>query len=396
MRRISIFGATGSVGVNTVDLINRGGGRAAFDVVALSGGANIALLAEQARNLGARIAVTAYPQHLNELRRALEGSGVEAAAGPDALAEAASRPTDWAMSAIVGVAGLRPTLELAASTRVLALANKESLVCAGALLRARCAAHKTRLLPVDSEHSALWQAMNGEDAAKVRRLILTATGGPFRTWSLAQMANATPAQAVAHPTWDMGQRISVDSASMFNKALEVIEAANLYDMPAEAIEVIVHPQAIVHSMVEFCDGAILAHMGTPDMRAPIGYALNWPDRAPLPVPPLNLETLRQLDFEPPDPLRFPALRLARQVLAAGGGHGAAFNAAKEAALDAFLAGQIGFLDMARLVEDVLDQPYVRAVITQIPRDLNTVLTIDTVARNAAKDWIAKNKGLVSD
>ena len=386
MRRIRIFGATGSIGVNTVDLINRAGGASQFSVVALTGGANIALLAEQARNLGAKLAVTAFPEHLEELKRALEGTEIEAAAGPDALAEAATRPTDWAMSAIVGVAGLRPTLELAASTRVLALANKESLVCAGAMLQARCAAHKTLLLPVDSEHSALFQAMRGEDAAKISRLILTASGGPFREWTLEQMEKATPDQAVAHPNWSMGQRISIDSASMFNKALEIIEASVLFSMPQESIDVVIHPQSIVHSLVEFCDGAQIAHMGAPDMRGAIGFALDWPHRQPLPVKRLDLASIGRLDFAAPDPLRFPALRLAHEVLELGGGTGAAFNAAKEAALDRFLAREIGFLDMARLVESVLENAYVQSLCRQTPRELRDVEQIDDAARAAAARW----------
>jgi len=388
MRRISIFGSTGSIGVNTLDLINRAGGRDQFEIVALSGGANVALLAEQARNLGAKAAVTAYPEYYGELKRALAGTDIEASAGPDALAEAAQRPSDWAMSAIVGVAGLRPTLELAASTRILALANKESLVCAGAMLQASCAAHKTHLLPVDSEHSALWQAMNGEDAAKIERLILTASGGPFRNWTLEQMASATPEQAVAHPNWSMGQRISIDSASMFNKALEVIEAKQLFDVSADAIDVIIHPESIVHSLVEFCDGAVLAHLGAPDMRGAIGYALNWPHRQSLPIDRLDLTTLSQLNFAAPDPTRFPALRLARDVLKAGGGTGAAFNAAKEAALDRFLAREIGFLDMARLVESVLEEGYLQKLCQQTPRKLDDVEQIDSAARRCALQWTA--------
>ncbi|MCB1367426.1 MAG: 1-deoxy-D-xylulose-5-phosphate reductoisomerase [Rhodobacteraceae bacterium] len=387
MRRVSVFGATGSIGRNTVDLLRRQGGASAFDVVALSGGHNIALLAEQARNLNAEIAVTAYPEHLDDLRDALQGTGIIAAAGNEAIAEAAARPTDWAMSAIGGYAGLRPGLALLEHGGVLALANKESLVAAGPLMLAEAARHKATILPVDSEHSAIFQALVGEDINRVQRLILTASGGPFRDWSAERIARATPEQAMAHPNWQMGQMISVDSASMFNKALEMIEAKEFYGVGAERIEVIVHPQSIIHSMVAFIDGSIMAHMGTPDMRFAIGYALNWPERGDLPVAPLDLAAMGRLDFEAPDEDRFPALRLARRVMAMGGLAGAVFNAAKEVAYDAFMAHQIGFADMAIYVERALDSAESRGDHNATTFDLDNVIGADRAARIATREAI---------
>ncbi len=386
-RRISIFGSTGSVGQNTVSLLAAQGGADAYDVVALTGAGNVTLLASQARALSARRVVTADPDRLPALRRALEGSGIAAAAGPEALAEAASEPVDWAMSAIVGAAGVGPSLYLARHGGVLALANKETLVCAGDLLRRTCATHGTTLIPVDSEHSAIFQALRGERAEEVERLILTASGGPFRDWSTARMTTVTPAQARAHPNWDMGERISIDSATMFNKALEMIEAQALFDVAPERIEVVVHPQSIIHSMVGFRDGSIVAQLGPSDMRGPIGFALNWPDRHDLPVSRLDFATLGRLDFAPGDPDRFPALRLARTVMGLGGLAGAVFNAAKESALDAFLAGRIGFLDMAVLVEHVLERLGPDAAAHGPGYDLEAVTALDTAARGMGAIWV---------
>ncbi len=377
-RKISIFGATGSIGTNTLDLIRRD--VSAYDVVALSGAGNIALLAEQAREFNAEIAITALPERLADLRDALAGSGIEAAAGADAIAEAAARPVDWGMSAIVGAAGLRASMALAKHGGVLALANKESMVCAGDLLLAECAAHGTKMLPVDSEHSALFQAMNGEDEKALRRLILTASGGPFKDFTTAQMRDVTPEQAVKHPKWNMGQRISIDSASMFNKALEVIEAKYIFACAPEQIEVVVHPQAIVHSMVEYVDHTIIAHMGSPDMRGAIGYALHWPNRAPNPIAPLDFATLGSISFARPDEEKFPALRLARAALSMGGHAGAIFNAAKEAALDAFIARKIGFLDMADMVEKTLYDPHLAPIRDQKQSTLAQILAADAEAR----------------
>jgi 1-deoxy-D-xylulose-5-phosphate reductoisomerase len=386
-RRISIFGATGSVGKNTVSLVEDQGGARAYEVVALTGGGNIALLAAQARRLQARLAVTADPDRLDDLKAALAGSGTEAAAGPEGLCAAAAEPVDWAMSAIVGAAGLAPGLELARHGGVLALANKESMVCAGELLRRTCDANATRLIPVDSEHSAIFQALRGETPAEIERLVLTASGGPFREWTPRQMAGASPAQARAHPNWEMGERISIDSATMFNKALEVIEARALFDVGPEQIEVLVHPQSIVHSMVRFRDGAIIAHLGPSDMRGAIGYALNWPERRSLPVERLDFAALGRLDFAPADPERFPALRLAGQVLALGGLAGAVFNAAKEAALDAFIQHEIGFLDMAVLVEHVLDELGPEAAAHGPGYDLAAVTALDRAARRMGGLWV---------
>ena len=388
MRRVSVFGATGSVGCNTVDLLLSQGGAARFDVVALSGGRNVALLARQARATGAKIAVTAFDECLKELQQALEGTDIIAAAGPAALAEAAARPTDWTMSAIVGAAGLEPGLISLAHGGILALANKESLVTAGPLMRQTADASGARILPVDSEHSAIFQALNGEDRASVERIILTASGGPFRQWSTEQLHAATPEQAVAHPNWDMGARISVDSASMFNKAMEVIETKEFFDVDPDRIEVLVHPQSIIHSLVGFVDGAMMAHLGPPDMKGAIGYALNWPERSPLPLERLDLAAISRLDFEHPDQSRFPALGLARQVMATGGLSGAVFNAAKEVALDAFLAGRIRFTAMAALVECVLSQTNLGFDLKTTTFDLDSVLRADKIARQRTTDAIA--------
>ncbi len=386
MRRVSVFGATGSIGVNTLDMLARQPGE--FDIVALSGGANIALLAEQARATGAEIAVTAHADRLAELRAALAGSGVAAAAGPGALIEAAERPADWVMSAIVGAAGLAPGFRALRQGATLALANKESLVAAGPLLMAEAARHGATILPVDSEHSAVFQALIGEDIAAVERVIITASGGPFRDWTSERISAATIAQAVAHPNWDMGARISIDSASLFNKALEVIETREYFGVDPAQIEVLVHPQSIVHALVGFNDGALMAHLGPADMRHAIGFALNWPARRPAPVERLDLARLARLDFAAPDPARFPALRLAREVMAAGGLAGAAFNAAKETALDAFLDGRIGFSAMAPLVEATLARLARGDGLQNPPDTLDVVLAMDHVARVRAGEVLA--------
>lgn len=354
MRSLSIFGATGSVGEQTVDLLVRAGGAEAYRVVALTGGRNIARLAAMARDLRAEVAVCAEPSGLAELRERLAGSGVAAAAGPEAIADAADRPADWVMSAIVGAAGLAPGLRALRHGAVLALANKESLVTAGPLLMAEAQRHGARILPVDSEHSAIFQALVGEDIAAVERIILTASGGALRDWPLEALARATVKDALAHPNWAMGQRITIDSASMFNKALEVIETREFFGVAPEQIEVIIHPESLIHSMVGYRDGAIMAHLGAPDMRHSIGYALNWPERSQLPVARLDLAQIATLTFRAPDLARYPALRLAREVMARRGLAGAAFNAAKEVALDLFLDGRIGFMDMSSVVDAVLE------------------------------------------
>ncbi|KGB83105.1 MAG: 1-deoxy-D-xylulose-5-phosphate reductoisomerase [Pseudomonadota bacterium] len=389
MRRVTIFGSTGSIGVNTIDLLTRQGGAAAFDVVALTGGRNVALLAEQARALKARLAVTCYPECHDALQEALAGSGIEVAAGADAVAEAAERPADWFMSAIVGAAGLIPGLKALEHGTTLALANKESLVTAGPLLMATARAHGARILPVDSEHSAIFQALVGEQMEAVERIIITASGGAFRDWPLEKLATATLAQASSHPNWDMGQRITIDSASMFNKALEVIEVKEFFGIAPDKIEVLVHPESLVHALVGFRDGALMAHLGAADMRHAIGYALNWPERAELPVARLDLARIGQLNFRAPDPVRYPALDLARDVMQAGGLAGAAFNAAKERALDGFIAGEIGFMQMAQVVDTVLDRLLGESGLTNARFDLDNIIQMDHLARSRAGQTISE-------
>lgn len=380
-RRVTVLGATGSIGASTLDILRhlRAADPEAVEVVALTGNANVAGLAAAAREFGAGLAVTADPARYGALKAALAGSGIEVAAGPEAVVEAAARPADWCMAAIVGAAGLAPTLAAAAQGATLALANKECLVCAGDLFLAACAASGARLLPVDSEHNAVFQVLDRPNRPALERILLTASGGPFRDWPLERMAQATPEQAVAHPNWDMGAKISIDSATMFNKALEMIEARHLFDVRPEQIEVVVHPQSVVHSMVGYADGSVLAQLGAPDMRHAIGYAFHWPARAPLPVERLDFARLARLDFQAPDEVRFPALRLAREVMRAGGLAGAAFNAAKETALEAFMARRIGFLDMARITEGALARmaPFAPAA------DLAAVLAADARAREVA-------------
>ncbi|MFZ5709495.1 MAG: 1-deoxy-D-xylulose-5-phosphate reductoisomerase [Pseudomonadota bacterium] len=388
MRSVSIFGATGSIGQSTIDVLCAQGGAGACRVVALTGGRNIARLAEQARLLRPEIAVTASAELGGDLRDALAGTGIAVAAGPGAVAEAADRPADWVMSAIVGAAGLVPGFRALAHGGTLALANKESMVCAGPLMLAEAARSGARILPVDSEHSAVFQSLGGESMASVERIILTASGGAFREWPVERLASATVDEASTHPNWAMGQRITIDSASMFNKALEVIEAHELFGVAPGRIEVLIHPESIVHAIVGFRDGGLIAHMGTPDMRHAIGYSLNWPDRAFLPVARLDLAALGQLTFSAPDPARYPALRLARAVMETGGSAGAAFNAAKEAALDAFIAGRVGFTAMAGVVEEVLARMSAGTGLGIPPASLDNVIETDLEARRHARAVIA--------
>ena len=354
-RSISILGSTGSIGVNTLDVIRHLGGRDVFEVIAVTGSANTTLLAKQARAVGAKIAVTADERCYEALKEALQGSGIEAAAGRQALIDAAAIPADITMAAIVGMAGLEPTLAAAKNGGTIALANKECLVSAGTLFLDAIQQSGGKLLPVDSEHNAIFQVLDNEDHKALERVILTASGGPFRNWTLEQMKAVTVETARAHPNWSMGLKISIDSASMFNKALEMIEAKHLFSLRPEQIEVIIHPQSIVHSMVAYRDGSILAQLGPSDMRVAIGYALSHPTRNHLPVERLDFAKLSKLEFEAPDETRFPALRLAREVVQAGGLSGAIFNGAKEAALEAFIAGKIPFLAMAEIVERVVTQ-----------------------------------------
>jgi 1-deoxy-D-xylulose-5-phosphate reductoisomerase len=375
-RRITILGSTGSVGCNTIDLVERAEGR--FRVEALTANRNVALLIEQARKLKPRVAVVADPTLYGALREGLAGTGVEPASGPEALVEAASRPVDWMMAGIVGAAGLAPTLAGVRQGAIVALANKETLVCAGELVLREIKAHGATLLPVDSEHNAIFQVFDFAQSERVSRIILTASGGPFRSHSLAEMKAVTPAEAVAHPNWRMGAKISVDSATLMNKGLEVIEAFHLFPVRKDQVDVIVHPQSVIHSMVEYIDGSVLAQLGTPDMRTPIAYAMAWPQRMAAPSPRLDLAAVGTLSFEPPDHARFPALRLAREALEAGGAAPTILNAANEIAVHAFLEGRIGFLDIARIVDQTLE----RVANIAIDR-LDVVNAIDAEARRVA-------------
>ncbi|MBT8156033.1 1-deoxy-D-xylulose-5-phosphate reductoisomerase [Epibacterium ulvae] len=390
MRKLSIFGATGSIGQNTIDLIRRAPD--AYDVVALSGGTNIAQLSKNAIELNAKIAVTAFPDQLDALRDALAGTGIEAAAGEAALVEAASRPADWVMSAIVGAAGLKPGLAALEQGATLALANKESLVCAGKLLMETAQRNAATVLPVDSEHSAIFQGLVGEDMEAVERIIITASGGAFRDWPLDQLAAATVEQASSHPNWNMGQRITIDSASMFNKALEVIETREFFGVRPEQIEVIVHPESLIHSIVGFRDGAMMAHLGAPDMRHAIGYALHWPQRQDLPVERLDLAKVASLTFKAPEAARYPALALAYEVMERGGLMGAVFNAAKERALDHFIAKKLGFLDMSHVVAAVMERMDGESGLIDAPMTLDNVLRIDHLARRAVDDLAPERIG----
>ncbi len=385
MRRISILGATGSIGQNTIDLIRRD--RDAYDVVALTGGRNITQLAHDAKDLDADIAVTCHPELLTDLRNALAGSAVEAAAGDAAICEAAARPADWIMSAIVGAAGLAPGLAALRQGTTLALANKESLVTAGPLLLDTAKAHDAMILPVDSEHSAVFQGLIGEDIRSVERIIITASGGAFRDWPMEKLKTATLAQASSHPNWDMGQRITIDSASMFNKALELIETKEFFGVKPSQIEAIIHPESMIHALVGFNDGALMAHVGPPDMRHAIGFALHWPTRKTLPVERLDLARIGQFTFRDPDLARYPALRLAAEVMEMGGLSGAAFNAAKEQALDGFIVGQIGFLDMAEVVERVLAKMSADDGLQNAQITLDNVARTDAAARRLASDFM---------
>ena len=373
-RSVSVLGSTGSVGTSTVSLLARGG----YHVEALTANSNVALLVEQARLLRPRFVAIAEQRCFGELREALAGTGIEVGAGPNALIEAAARPADWVMAAIVGAAGLAPTLAAIRRGAIVALANKEVLVCAGTVVMAEVAASGATLLPVDSEHNAIFQVFEAHNREAVDRIILTASGGPFREFDVERMALVTPDQAVAHPNWVMGRKISIDSATMMNKGLEVIEAHHLFGMPEPKIEVVLHPQSVVHSLVAYVDGSVLAQLGAPDMRTPIAYTLAWPRRLSFPARQLDLAALGQLTFYPPDETRFPALRLARQALQSGGGTPTILNAANEVAVEGFMAGKIGFLDIARTVEETLARTDRTPLST-----LDDVLEVDAMARRAA-------------
>ncbi len=352
-RTVTVLGSTGSIGVSTLDLFEKSG--AEVEILALTAGRNVAKLAEQALRWRPKLAVIQDETLLPGLRDRLAGSGVHAVGGDAAVEDAAAMGADWVMSAIVGAAGLAPTLAAARKGSVIALANKESLVCAGPALLEIARQAGGGVIPVDSEHSAIFQVLQPDCRDRVARLILTASGGPFRTWSLEQMRQATPEQAVAHPNWSMGAKISIDSATMMNKGLEMVEASYLFDTPAERIDVVVHPQSVIHSLVEYQDGSTLAQLGPPDMKAPIACAWAWPDRLPWPAERLDLPRVGQLTFEAPDPRRFPAVDIARSALQAGGLTPAAMNAANEVAVAAFLDRKIGFLDIAPLVSETLSR-----------------------------------------
>ena len=373
-RKISILGATGSIGKSTLDLVERSPER--FEVVAVSAATNVDALADIARRTGAKFAVIADGGRFGELKDKLAGTECRAAAGEDALVEAATVDADLVMAAIVGCAGLRPVMAAVEAGRTVALANKEALVTAGALMIDAAARCRSTILPVDSEHNAIFQCLAGCRAESVSKIILTASGGPFRTASPAFIRSATPAQAVAHPNWSMGAKISVDSATMMNKGLELIEAHYLFGLPSERIDVLIHSQSVIHSMVEFVDGSVLAQLGSPDMRIPIAYALAWPDRIETPAQRLDLAAIARLDFEKPDLKRFPSLRLARQSLEEGGAAPIVLNAANEMAVANFLDGRIGFTDIARMVEDALQEAnFVN------PRSIGDVLEIDANVRS---------------
>jgi 1-deoxy-D-xylulose-5-phosphate reductoisomerase len=382
-RRLTILGSTGSIGTNTLDVIRQLGGRDNFEIMALSGADNIDLLAAQAREFGAKLAVTADDDKYAALKEALSGTGIEVAAGKSGLELAANMDASWVMAAIAGTPGLIPTLTAARRGADIALANKECLVSAGDLFVRAVNEGGGRLLPVDSEHSAIFQSFESDQRQSLERIILTASGGPLRTWTREQMASVTVETARAHPNWSMGLKVSIGSASMFNKALEMIEAKYLFDVRPDQIEVIIHPQSIIHSMVGYSDGSVIAQLGCPDMRTAIGYALTYPERPNLNVERLDFAKLARLDFEAPDEIRFPALRLARTALERGGLQGAVLNAADETAFHAFVAGRIGFLDMADVVEHVMDRMHD----SRTAGTMDDVFSADALARGYASEWI---------
>jgi 1-deoxy-D-xylulose-5-phosphate reductoisomerase len=375
-RKIAILGATGSVGKSTLDLLERNPDR--FGVTAVTAATNVEALADIARRTDARLAVVADESRYTELAELLVGTNCRAAAGEEALLEAAVGDAELIIAAIVGCAGLRPVMAAVEAGKTVALANKEALVTAGALMTDAAAASGATLLPIDSEHNAIFQCLAGSRAEDVSKIILTASGGPFRTASAETIGAATPAQAVAHPNWSMGAKISVDSATLMNKGLELIEAHYLFGLPSDRLGVVIHPQSVIHSMVEFIDGSVLAQLGSPDMRIPIAYALAWPERMETPAQRLDLAEIARLDFEVPDLERFPALKLAREALESGGAAPVVLNAANEVAVASFLAGQLRFPDISRLVQEALiDANY------DAPHSIGDVLAIDRVTRERA-------------
>jgi 1-deoxy-D-xylulose-5-phosphate reductoisomerase len=380
LRSVTILGATGSIGASTLDLIKREPKR--FRVEAVTARRNAAALAKIARDAGAQFAVIADPDAYGELKDALAGSGIAAAAGEEALLEAAQRPADWVMAAISGSAGLKPTMAAIERGATVGLANKECLVCAGALFMRRATSAGATVLPVDSEHNAIFQALGAGPRADVKRVILTASGGPFRTWSLEAIKAATPEQALRHPNWSMGPKVTVDSASLMNKGLEVIEAYHLFALKPDEIDVLVHPQSVVHGLVEFRDGSVMAQLGSPDMRIPIAHCLAWPQRIDGPAARLDLAQVRELTFEAPDLVRFPALALARRALETGGAAPTVLNAADEIAVGEFIAGRISFPAITALVEATLDKAAGQGLLGE-PAGIDAAIAVDHIARSIA-------------
>jgi 1-deoxy-D-xylulose-5-phosphate reductoisomerase len=383
-RRISILGSTGSIGCSTIDLIDRDPD--AYRVEALTAYRSVDALAEQAQRLNARFVAVADAEKYNDLKTAMSGTDAEIAAGPEAIVEAAARDADWVMAGIVGAAGLEPTLEAARQGAVVAFANKECLVCAGDLMLEEITRSGATLLPVDSEHNAIFQVFDFDRRDSIEKIILTASGGPFRQTSLEDMRKVTPAQAVAHPNWDMGAKISVDSATMMNKGLELIEAYYLFGLPEDQIDILVHPQSIIHSMVAYVDGSVLAQLGTPDMRTPISYTLAWPQRMTAPSARLDLGEIATLTFEAPDSERFPALNLAREALKTGGSAPTILNASNEVAVAGFLDNSLGFLDIPRVVAETLEKMPVTVI-----GSVDDVLTVDAEARKVARDIMSDTR-----
>jgi 1-deoxy-D-xylulose-5-phosphate reductoisomerase len=391
-RTVTILGATGSIGSSTADLLRRDA--AGYQVEAVTAHRDAPALARLAREFHARFAVVADPAAYDELKSELSGSGIEAAAGPQAVVEAAQRPAEWVMAAITGAASLAPTLAAAERGATVALANKECLVCAGALFMRRAAMKGATVLPVDSEHNAIFQALSAGRREDVQRIVLTASGGPFRTLSLEEIRKVTLEQALKHPTWSMGPKITIDSATLMNKGLELIEAHHLFALPPEQLDVVVHPQSIVHGLVEFRDGSVIAQLGSPDMRIPISHCLAWPVRMETPAARLDLAQISTLTFEEPDMVRFPALATARRALAAGGAAPTVLNAANEIAVREFLARNIGFRGIAALVEATLDATERRGEMAE-PQSVDEALAIDHNARRLASDLLPEIAAMAS-
>ena len=391
-RSVTLLGATGSIGSSTIDLLQREPGR--YRVEAVTANRNAGALARIARDLEARFAAIGDPAGYDELKSELSGSGIEVAAGPDALVEAAQRPAEWVMAAITGAASLKPTLAAAERGATVAIANKECLVCAGALFMRRAAAASATVLPVDSEHNAVFQALMSGRRDEVRRVILTASGGPFRTWTRDAIRNVTVEQALKHPTWVMGPKVTIDSATLMNKGLELIEAHHLFALAPEELDVVVHPQSVVHGLVEFRDGSVIAQLGSPDMRIPISHCLGWPTRMATPATPLDLARIGSLTFEPPDPVRFPALALARKALAVGGAAPTILNAANEVAVHEFVGQRLAFGGIWALVEATLDAADRRNWLAE-PQSVEQALEIDHNARRLAADLLPEIAAMAS-